>query len=92
MTHTLDKIEFMEGSVDLLRIYMCAKYMEENNLKKNIPRLDSIDKLFTELTTEVDELHLALLGNHSDDTILRELADVANYCALIAGALMRRSE
>lgn len=98
--HFMDKISFMEKHIEILNHFMRAKYMEIDKLAKPIPSLTSIDDLYEGLKREVYELEHAIHGKMSLDDkpsdwyqdVLRECADVANYCVLIVGAILSRSE
>lgn len=88
-----DKLNLVSAAMNLLNRYMTVKFYQEKNLMKDFPTIEDIEIVFEKLRGEMEELNAELKGVSSCETTLEfdawiervqlEIADVANYCALM---------
>lgn len=88
-----DKLNLVSAAMNLLQRYMTIKFYQEKNLLKDFPTIEDIEVVFDKLKGEMEELSVELKGVSSCETTLEfdawiervqlEIADVANYCALM---------
>jgi uncharacterized iron-regulated protein len=74
--------------VDVLRPYQLEK-LEENRWKEHWSGTDLM-ALFRYANDELRELGFALINRDGAESIAREAADVANFCAMIADIALAR--
>lgn len=88
-----DKLNLVNTAMSLLNRYMTVKFYQEKNLVKDFPTIEDIEKVFEHLKGEMNELGAELSGASQCQTTIEfdawiervqlEIADVANYCALM---------
>jgi len=88
-----DKLNLVSAAMNLLNRYMTVKFYQEKNLIKDFPTIEDIDVVFERLKGEMHELgeELKFVDNCTTpiefdawiERVQLEIADVANYCALM---------
>lgn len=86
----IDKISHFCKALEMLNFFMTVKALQDKNLNKPWPSKEDVMFLLDGLKKEVVELEEAINTEWHmdyDQDVSREAADVANYCAMIAGVL-----
>jgi hypothetical protein len=88
-----DKLNLVSAAMNLLNRYMTVKFYQQKNLLKDFPTIEDIEVVFDRLKDEMTELgdELKLVAECKNTTefdewverVQLEIADVANYCALM---------
>ncbi len=95
------RLELIETAIVLLNKGMRVKFYQLDNMKKELPHFDAIERTFAFLKEEVRELEEELALSKDCKTpeeysewirrVQYEIADVANFCALLMMSMeMRR--